>query len=212
MKKYIILLFAFSAACTNMGPRKGNVSPRQDQEAQTRLRQRSDQLARDQREHEMVLKKRKILGGVELRSVPQKQINILEMPTPDNLKKLSDGQLFAEMSDRYQAQDRWGFEVRYRLFVRKYPMNGRIDEAHYMKGLMELAERNYGVALASLNKILKEHPHGKKAPAALFAKGIVYKKMNLKKESKKVLSEVGKQYPGSPESLRAQNELKLLRR
>ena len=137
--------------------------------------------------------------------------------TPDsiiassNFQKMSDGQLFAEIIDRYQAHDLWGFELRARAYLGKFSHGDRRDEIYYMKGLMELGEKNYGEALAQFNRVLRDHPNGKKAPAALFAKGVTFKKMNLIREAKLALTEVQNRFPGSPESMRASAELKVIK-
>lgn len=199
MKTYLIIFIAFLVGCSSLGQRQTRKPKSNEFRFQTQVGSKSK------------FASKKSLTGLELRAIPQKKLNIIEMQTPASLKKLSEGQLLAELTDRYHSQDRWAFDVRYRLFTKKFPKSTRIDDAYYMKGILELAERNYGVALVSFNKILKVHPYGKKAPSAMFAKAIVFKRMNLKKESRTVLAEIGAKYPGSPESLRAKTELKILK-
>jgi TolA-binding protein len=80
-----------------------------------------------------------------------------------------------------------------------------------MKGLFELAERNYGEALSVMNRLLQNYPNGRKAPAAMFAKGILYKRLNLMAEAKETLQNVSSHYPGSPESMRAKSEMRILK-
>jgi hypothetical protein len=141
---------------------------------------------------------------------PQRQASS-EIFIPDEIKNLQEGQLFAELQDRYEAADKWGFESRYLLFMSKYAVSVRADEVLYMKAMFEFGERSYGSALTALNRLLKDYPHGRKAPAAMFAKGVIYKRLNLFAEAKEAMQNVGSHYPGSPESLRAKNELKILK-
>lgn len=128
-----------------------------------------------------------------------------------NFEKMPEGPLFAEIRDRYQAHDLWGFELRAKAYLGKYTNSDRRDEIIYMKGLLGIEEKDYGSALIQFNRILRDHPNGKKAPSAMFAKGVLYKKMNLTRESKLALTEVLHRYPGSPESIRAKVELKVIK-
>ncbi len=136
---------------------------------------------------------------------------ILAGSTDSLANKMPEGQLFAEIVDRYEARDLWGFESRAKVFLGKFANSDRRDEVMYMKGLMELGERNYGVALAQFNKILRDHPNGRKAPSALFAKGVTFERMNLKREAKQALAKVVNLFPGSPEAGRATTEMKMIK-
>ena len=78
-----------------------------------------------------------------------------------------------------------------------------------MAGLLNVTNRNYGRALKSFDAILVNDPKGSQASKALFAKAIVYKKMNLPGPSKDILQKVQARYPGSVESQRASLELKI---
>jgi TolA-binding protein len=98
------------------------------------------------------------------------------------------------------------------MFERKFSKSPLMEDALYLEGLMAVSEKNYGVALQSFNRILREHGHGHKASSALFARGVVLKKMNLPGRAKQSWILVQKKYPGSPESARADVELKLLTR
>ncbi len=145
-------------------------------------------------------------------SLPGKVLEV----TPDSVisgsfGKMPEGQLYAEITDRYQAHDVWGFELRSKAYLGRFTDSERRDEVVYMKGLMELGDKNYGVALAQFNRVLRDHPNGKKAPSAMFAKGVTYKRMNLVREAKLALIQVLQKYPGSPESMRAKVELKVIK-
>jgi TolA-binding protein len=166
----------------------------------------------------MVVTKRSQIGPASTQTsyqaVPQKHGKIeMSSPAAGNAvyAKMPEGQLFAEIVDRYEARDQWGFEARAKAFMSKFTNSDRRDEVVYFKGLMELGEKNYGLALTQFNRILRDHPNGKKAPSAMFAKGVTYKRMNLLHESKQALADVTRFFPGSPEAMRAKVELKILR-
>jgi TolA-binding protein len=128
-----------------------------------------------------------------------------------DLENASEGALYANALDRYQSGNSKSFYPTASVFLRKFAKSDRSDDVYYMLALTELADKNYGGSLVHLNRILHDHPQGRKAPAALFAKGMVFKRMNLEDAARGSLTAVLKKYPGSPESVRASAEMKLLR-
>lgn len=119
--------------------------------------------------------------------------------------------LYSELLSNFDSNNEIGFRARYQMFMSKYPHSRLADEVLYLSGTMALANKNYGLALSDLNKILNKYPNSNKASAALFAKGIVLKRMNLTENARTALLDVTKKYKGSPEALRAQTELKILK-
>ncbi len=83
-------------------------------------------------------------------------------------------------------------------------------ELMYHKGLARLEALDYGGALTQFTKVLKNDPRGKYSSHALFAKAMTYKKMNLRREAKSVLTEVLQRFPKTTESARAKAELSLM--
>lgn len=158
---------------------------------------------------------RKGMFGPMISAVPQKGGKI-EMGAPSSIlnntyKDRSEAQLVAEIKDRYQSGDRIGFQQRAQAFLSRYSSSDSRDEVLYLKGMAELMDKNYGVSLVQFNTILRDHPNGRKAASAMFAKGILFRRMNLEKESRETLGKVLAQFPGSPESVRAKMELKVVR-
>lgn len=141
-----------------------------------------------------------------------KKVVIAPMTGSDDALKISDRDLFSELSAAYDRNDTFGFHSRYQMFDRKFANSPLMEDATYLSGLMAVSEKNYGVALKEFNRILNEHPNGHKASAALFAKGAVLKRMNLTAEAKRSWVMVQKKYPGSPDAARADVELKILTR
>lgn len=119
--------------------------------------------------------------------------------------------LYSEILSNFDNNNEIGFRARYQMFMSKYAQSRLADEVLYLSGTMALANKNYGLALSDLNKILTKYPNSNKASAALFAKGIVLKRMNLTENARTALLDVTKKYKGSPEALRAQTELKILK-
>jgi TolA-binding protein len=73
---------------------------------------------------------------------------------------------------------------------------------------MAVEHSNFPEAIRYFARIEKEYPNSDKAASARFAKAMTYKKMNLPQFAKRSLAEVRAKYPGSPESFRADAELK----
>ncbi len=122
-------------------------------------------------------------------------------------KNLSETKLYSKSIEQYQKSDLKGVEAYRNLLILKYPKSKVADSVLYYEGMLALELKNFGHSLECFQKIISLFPQSNKAVSAMFAKSIVYKKLNLKTESEKVLTEIQNKYPGSPESLRAKNEL-----
>lgn len=166
------------------------------------------------REQAMVLaKKRQTARGptssVAVAANPQtKRLELKGGPT-DAMSKKSEATLLSEIQDRYDMNDEVGFQMRYQALQKKFPKSARMNEVHYMSGLLAIANRNYGPALKSFETILKNSPRSREAPKAMFAKAITYKRMNLPEPSRAVLRTVQARYPKTLEAQRAALELKI---
>lgn len=118
---------------------------------------------------------------------------------------------YSALLAKYEANDRVGFDLKMKDFLLNYPHSPFEDNLLYLQGMMHFYNQQFGSALSSLNQILKQHPHSKKYVAALYAKGVVMKRMNLIEESKNMFRQVQLRFPHSPEAARAEGEMKLLR-
>jgi len=169
------------------------------------------QRIQDKKDRARVLKKKAEIEGLSLRSHPGRASMDLK---PQRIldTKLSDRDLYAEIVKSYEGNRRQVFESQVGTFIQKYARSPLADDALYLSGLYALSNRDYGIALQEFNRVIERYPKSGKVASALFAKGVALKKMNLLDSSEKVLKQVVSRYPGSPESVRAQGELKLLRR
>lgn len=136
--------------------------------------------------------------------------NLLSELTGKSVQNLGEIDLYAELVSSYQNNKATQFKSYLEIFIRKYPKSSFADNALYLAGRMDLENRNYAQALKYLQTIQTKYPQSNKAVSARFLKALAYKKMNLSAEARRVLREVIVKYPGSPESFRADNELKLL--
>jgi TolA-binding protein len=130
----------------------------------------------------------------------------------EKIDGLSEIQVYRKAVEKYQQSDEAALTAYANLLLKKFPRSIYCDNALYLQGMLAFSEKNFGESLSSFQKILANYPKSNKAVSALYAKGVVFKKMNLDKQAVRILAEVVNKYPGSPESARAQVELKLITR
>lgn len=124
--------------------------------------------------------------------------------------KMTDVELYSEIVAAYQSQDEIGLKSRMQKFMTKHAKSSFADNVLYLAGRQALDNKNYGEALKYFSRVLAEYPNSNKVVSAQFAKAMVYKKMNLEPQARKVFREIMQKYPGSPESFRADSEMRLL--
>lgn len=124
--------------------------------------------------------------------------------------QLSELEIYHKVAEKYQQNDEVAVQAYANLLIKKYPRSIYCDNALYFQGMMAFTSKKFGESLNAFQRILQNYPQSNKAVSALFAKGVVFKKMNLPKEAARVLASVINKYPGSPESDRAEIELKLI--
>lgn len=134
---------------------------------------------------------------------------ILELTGQDE-KKTNDVELYAEIVAAYQNQDEIGLKSRLQKFMAKHPHSSFADNVLYLAGRNALDNRNYPEALKYFNRVVVDYPNSNRVVSSQFAKAMAYKKMSLNVQAKKVLNEIMSKYPGSPESFRADSEIRLL--
>lgn len=131
--------------------------------------------------------------------------------TGKDLSKESDITLYAEMVSAYDGNDEIAFKSRLQSLMTRFPQSPYADNALFLAGRMAVDRGNYAEAVKYFSRVEKEYPRSNKVVSAKFAKAMTYKKMNLPEFSRKALLEVRSKYPGSPESFRADAELKVLK-
>jgi outer membrane protein assembly factor BamD (BamD/ComL family) len=131
--------------------------------------------------------------------------------TGENLNKFDDKRFYSEIIAQYHTRDAKGLSRYLEALLRRYPASPYADNALYLGGELALEMKNYPDALRYFQRITRSYPLSNRVVAAQFSKGIAYKKMNLDVQAKKVFYELRMKYPGSPESFRAETELKLIR-
>lgn len=147
--------------------------------------------------------------NLEVSARPQRKSAVVE--AQPRLAKMDEKKLYSELMTKFDQNDELGFQSRYQAFKSSYPKSALMDDVVYTSGLLKLANKNYGQALVEFNTVLKRYPRSNRAVSSQFAKGVVLKRMNLNDQAMNSFQLVKKTYPGSPEALRAENELKIMR-
>lgn len=141
---------------------------------------------------------------------PMSRESLMAELTGKDDSKLNDIDLYAEIVAAYQGQDQSGLKSHLQKLLTKYPQSSFADNALYLAGRQALDRRSYGEALKYFQRVQTEYPRSNRVVSAQFAKAMAYKKMNLEPEARKVFKDIMAKYPGSPESFRADNEMRML--
>lgn len=149
-------------------------------------------------------------------TVPQETLNsreealLVELSGKDPSKE-SDMALYAEMVGASERNDEIAFKSRLQSLLARFPQSVYADNALFLAGRMAVDNGNYAQAMKYFSQIEKDYPRSNKVVSAKFAKAMTYKKMNLPEFALPTLKEVRARYPGSPESFRADAELKIIK-
>lgn len=154
----------------------------------------------------MVEEGTEIRGNVEL---TDKEKLFFEL-AGEKIDSISEITIYQKALEYYKQSDESALSAYSNLLLKKYPLSIYCDNVLYLQGMTAFNQKKFGVSLAAFQKILTSYPQSNKAVSALFAKGVVFKKMNLPTEAVRTLAQVINRYPGSPESMKAQDELKLM--
>lgn len=130
--------------------------------------------------------------------------------TGQDQSSMTDVELYSELVAAYQARDEIGFKSRLQKFMSRHSKSPFADNALYLAGRMALESKAYGEAIKYFQRVTTEYPRSNRVVSAQFAKAMAYKKMNLESQARKVFREIMQKYPGSPESFRADGEMRLL--
>ena len=123
---------------------------------------------------------------------------------------LAEKDIYSKAIASFRQRDGAGLSAATMILQKKYPNSVHVDNAIYLDAILTMQNKAYTPAIRKLETVIRSYPKGNKRVSALFAKGIIYKRLNLITQSKHVLTQVVKEYPGSPESQRAVTELRLL--
>lgn len=140
----------------------------------------------------------------------QEGMLMLEL-TGKDFSRESDASLYAQLVSAYEKTDEVGFKARLQSFTSRFPRSPLAGNVYFLAGRFAVDQNNYAEAIRNFSEVEKKYPRSSKVIPAKFAKAMTYKKMNLPEISRSLLLQVVKKYPGSPESFRAQAEMRTLK-
>ncbi|MGZ3774693.1 MAG: tetratricopeptide repeat protein [Pseudobdellovibrionaceae bacterium] len=139
------------------------------------------------------------------------QQSLLIELTGKDISKENDIILYAEMVNAYHEDNEIAFKSRLQNLLKRFSQSSYADNALFLAGRMALEHNNFAEAIRYFGQIEKEYPNSNKIVSAKFAKAMTYKRMNLPEFASRTLQEIKTKYPGSPESFRADAELKVIK-
>jgi len=102
----------------------------------------------------------------------------------------------------YQKSHEWFAE-----FIKRFPNHKLTDNAYYWAGEINLVLNDPKGAILSFSKGLKNFPDGRKAPANLLKIGVAFKQMGNTKHAKNSWDKLIKDFPNTPEAIKAKKFL-----
>lgn len=138
-----------------------------------------------------------------------KEALVIELTGKDT-KKITEEELYAEVVTSYRNNNEPSLRAHGKNFLKRFGRSHFADNVLFLQGQLALQNKNFPEALRYFQKISKAYPNSNKVVSASFSKALTYKRLNLPAEARRVFKEVMVKYPGSPESFRAEAELKLL--
>lgn len=130
-----------------------------------------------------------------------------EEPKKEELKRPEDPKEFLKLADeKAKAEPELGKKL-YTEFIKKWPRDEQIGEAHYALGELHFGESKCREALYEYGKVIQDFPKTKSAPAAYLRSADCFKELKMTDEAKLALTELIKQYAKSEQAKTAKTKL-----
>lgn len=125
-----------------------------------------------------------------------------EVKRPDNAKEFFDlAQQKAKGDDVELARKL------YTEFMKKYPRDENVGEAHFGLGETYFGDKKCREALYEYGKVIQEHPKTKSTPNAYLRSAECFKELKMSAEARLALDELVKQFPKSDAAKTAKAKL-----
>jgi TolA-binding protein len=131
--------------------------------------------------------------------------------TPQKLSQFPEGErlVYGKLVQAFRKNDMPEVMKQRRLLERHYPASVHLDNAYYLMGMLEFQNSQIGESIRSFNVVTNRFPKSNKRPAALFAKGAAYSRLNLRDQALRAWRSLIDQYPGSPDAERAKMQIRM---
>jgi TolA-binding protein len=135
-------------------------------------------------------------------------------PTAANTSGGSTGDapdaIFDVAFEKLKTGDLLGAAADFQSFALKFPSNPAADNALLDEGIAMYGQRHYAEALKVLSRIELRYPAGDAVPEAIWRAADCDEKLGDGEDARKRLSHLAKDFPGSPEGVRARERLQTL--
>ncbi len=129
----------------------------------------------------------------------------------DELHKPADPKLFLALADSKSKEGDYVLSRQlYDEFMKKWPRDPLIGEAHFGRGETFYAEDKCREALAEYGKVIADYAKSPSAPSAYLRSGDCFGKLKMKEEARLALEELIKNYPRSNAAKEAKARLAAL--
>jgi TolA-binding protein len=119
-------------------------------------------------------------------------------PKKDELKRPDDPHEFLKLTDeKARAGETELARKLYTEFIKRWPRDEAVGEAHFGLGETFLGEKKCREALYEYGKVIQEHAKAKSAPTAYLRSGECFKEMKMVPEARLALEELLKAFPRS---------------
>lgn len=129
-------------------------------------------------------------------------------PKKEELKKPDDPKAFFTLAEeKAKAGENDVARKLFAEFLKKWPRDEQVGEAHFALGEILFLETKCREALYEYGKVLQEHPKTKSAPTAYLRSSDCFKELKMMDEAKLALNELLKQHPKSESAKLARQRL-----
>ncbi|MGE6757268.1 tetratricopeptide repeat protein [Corallococcus interemptor] len=126
----------------------------------------------------------------------------------EELQRPTDKKEFLALAqEKAKAGDALVARQLYNEFVKKWPKDALVGEAHFGLGETYFAESKCREALFEYGKVVQDHAKTASAPEAYLRSSDCFQKLKMKEESKLALEELVKSYPKSDAAKTAKTKL-----
>ncbi len=134
-------------------------------------------------------------------------------PKKEELKRPDDPKDFLKLADdKSKAGELDLARKLYAEFMRKWPRDEGIGEAHFSLGELFYGEQKCREALYEFGKVIQDHPKTKSAPVSYLRSSECFKQLKMSDESRLALEELVKSFPKSDAAKTAKTKLAELRK
>ena len=134
-------------------------------------------------------------------------------PKKEEVKRPDDPKDFIKLADeKSKAGEVELARKLYTEFIKKWPRDEAVGEAHFSMGELFFGEQKCREALYEFGKVIQDHPKTKSTPLAYLRSSDCFKQLKMNDEARLALEELVKSFPKSDAAKTAKTRLADLRK